>query len=81
MEEESPKFIVELDKYSTMDIETMVMDNHNPEEVGKEYGLEVYEKVSGALSSQLSIATLQTFRVGDLLESLSLRQDIAVDLF
>ena len=81
MEEESPKFIVELDKYSTRDIDTMAMDNHNLEEVGKEYELEVYEKVSGALYSQLSIATLQTFRVGDLLESLSLRQDISVEFF
>ena len=81
MEEDSPKFIVELDKYSTRDIDAMVMHTHNPEEFGKEYGLEVYEKVLGALSSQLSIATFQTFRVGDLLESLSLRQDIAVELF
>ena len=58
----------------------MFFDYPNPEEVGKEDGLEVYEKVWGSSASELSITMPQTFRVGYLLESLRLRQDRAVDI-
>ena len=68
-----------LDKHST-DIDAMVLDAPDPEEVGKEDGIEAYEKVWGDLSSQLSIYMTQIFRVGYLLESLILIQDRAVEL-
>ena len=48
--------------------------------MGKEDELGVYEKVWGYLAFQISIATPQTFRVGDLLESLSLIQDRVTEL-
>ena len=57
----------------------MVLDAPNPEEVGKEDGLEVYEKVWGAVASHISIAMTHTFILGDLQESLSLRQDKYVE--
>ena len=59
----------------------MVLDAHNPREVGKEYGLKVYEKVWGYLASQISITMPQAFRLGSFIESLSLRQDRSVELF
>ena len=40
----------------------------------------MYNKVWGVLASQISIYMPQKFRVGDFLESLSLRQDIDVKL-
>ena len=58
----------------------MVLDDINPEEVGKEDGIEVYNKVWGALESHLYIATPQTFKLESFLESLILRQDRAVEL-
>ena len=58
----------------------MVCDAPNPEEVVKEDALEMYEKVWGISSSQLSISVPQTFRVGYFLESLSLRQYRAIEL-
>ena len=79
-EEASLKRTVELDKNSTRDIDAMVLGDPNPEEVGKEYVLEVYYKVWGDLDSQIYIAMPQTFRLGAFLESLSLRQDRAVYL-
>ena len=58
----------------------MVFDDPKPEEVVKEDGIEVYEKVWGASASKNSNSTTQTFRVGSFLESLILRQDRAVEL-
>ena len=58
----------------------MVLDDIKPEEVGKEDGIEVYNKVWGALESHLYIATPQTFKLESFLESLILRQDRAVEL-
>ena len=58
----------------------MVFDYPNLEEVVKEDGIEVYEKVWGASASKISNAMTQTFRVGSFLESLILRQDRAVEL-
>ena len=58
----------------------MFLDATNPEEVGKENGIEVYDKVWGDLASQISIAMTHTFRVGYFLESIRLRQDRAVEL-
>ena len=51
----------------------MVFDAPNSEEVGKEDGLEVYEKIWGTPASNISIVVPQNFRVGYFLESLSLR--------
>ena len=58
----------------------MVLDAPNSEEVGKEYELELYNKVWGALASQISIAIPHKFRLGAFLESLILRQYRAVEL-
>ena len=46
--------------------------------MGKYDGIEVYEKVWGDLSSKISIALPQTFRLGYFLEYLRLRQYIYV---
>ena len=54
-------------------IDAMVLDAPNPKEVGKDDGLEVYEKVWGALAYQLSIAMPQTFVLVYFIESLSFR--------
>ena len=58
----------------------MVLDAPNSEEVGKEYGLELYNKVWGDLASQISIAMPHKSRLGAFLEYISLRQDRAVEL-
>ena len=61
-------------------IDDMVFDDPNPEEAGKEDGIEVYKKVLVDLASKISIAMPQTFMLGDFLESLILRQDRAVEI-
>ena len=61
-------------------IDDMVFDDPNPEEVGKEDGIDVYKKVLVDLASKISIAMPQTFMLGDFLESLILRQDRAVEI-
>ena len=58
----------------------MVFDAPNKGEVGKEDGLEVYEKVWGDSAFQISINLSHTLRVGDFLESLSVRQERDVEL-
>ena len=77
VEEESTKHSIDSDNI----IYAMLFDDPNPEEVGKEDRLEVHDKVWEDLASKISIAITQTFRVGALLESFSLRQDRAADLF
>ena len=61
-------------------IDDMVFDDPNPEEVGKEDGIDVYKKVLVDLASKISISMPQTFMLGDFLESLILRQDRAVEI-
>ena len=58
----------------------MGYDAPNPEESGKEDGLEMYKKVWGDSASRISIAIPHTFRVVSFLESLRFRQDRAVEL-
>ena len=53
----------------------MIFDAPNPEEVGKEDGLELYDKLWGASASHISISMPQTFRMGYFLESLIFKQD------
>ena len=57
----------------------MAIDAPNPEEVGKEDVIEMYEKLWEASVSQLSISVSPTFRLEDFLYSLSLIQGIAVE--
>ena len=45
----------------------MAIDAPNPEEVGKEDGLEEYKKLRRDVASHIYIAMPQTFRVGTLL--------------
>ena len=66
---QSTKRIVDSDRY----IDAMDFDAPNPGAIGKDNGLELYEKVWGDLASQLSTAVPQTFRVGAFLYSFSLR--------
>ena len=47
--------------------------------MGKEDGLEVYEKVWGAVAYQISISMTHTFILGDLLEYLILEQEKYVE--
>ena len=77
---EAEEELLKCSTYSDSRIEAMVFDAPNPEEVGNEDGVEVHDKVWGASASHLYISIPQTFRVGFLLESLSLRQDISVEL-
>ena len=67
-EEESLKSSTESDHRT----EAMVFDEPNPEEVGTEYRLEVYEKVWGSSASQIYITIHHTFRVGALIDYLIL---------
>ena len=72
---QSPKRIFN----SERDIDALAIDAPNPEEVGKEDVIEMYEKLWEASVSQLSISVSPTFRLEDFLYSLSLIQGIAVE--
>ena len=58
MEEESLKRRIDSDNI----IEAMVFDGPNPEELGKEYGFEVYKKLWGNSYFKLSSAMYQKFK-------------------
>ena len=77
--EEEEELITHISDPDNMSTYAMVLDSSNPEEVGKEYGLEFYKKVWGDLSTQISITMPHILILGAFLESLSLRKYRAVE--
>ena len=77
-EEEEEEFLKHRSDQDNKSTYAMVLDAPNPEEAGNEDGPEVYEKVWGAVASQIFITMPQTFRLGAFLEYLRLIQERAV---